>query len=411
MLRILSATDTAAATLADRRVTRDPLLQRRVAAIVATVRRGGDRALARYAAKFDGLDGPIEVDPREIRNAAGSVPRDVRAALAACARNIRRVAVAQRPRPSRVRVAEGVTVEHRVVPLGRVGCYVPAGRYPLPSSLLMTAIPARVAGVAEVVAACPRPDAVVMAAAREAGVTRLFRVGGAHAIAALAYGTATVPRVDKIVGPGSRYVAAAKALVSQDCPIDFEAGPSELVWLADRGRPDWIARDLVAQAEHDPDARPLLVTTSRTLAEAVRDAVAAAAPVSGPAAEALARNGAAIVAATRAEALALVDRIAPEHLAVDDRRWLDPLPRAGTVFVGAYAAPAAGDYATGSNHVLPTAGGARFRGGLTAADFVRVVSVQRLTEAGIRRVGKAAIGMARVEGLTGHAASLEARLA
>jgi histidinol dehydrogenase len=275
----------------------------------------------------------------------------------------------------------------------------------------MTAIPARVAGVAEVVAACPRPDAVVMAAAREAGVTRLFRVGGAHAIAALAYGTATVPRVDKIVGPGSRYVAAAKALVSQDCPIDFEAGPSELVWLADRGRPDWIARDLVAQAEHDPDARPLLVTTSRTLAEAVRDAVAAAAPVSGPAAEALARNGAAIVAATRAEALALVDRIAPEHLAVDDRRWLDPLPRAGTVFVGAYAAPAAGDYATGSNHVLPTAGGARFRGGLTAADFVRVVSVQRLTEAGIRRVGKAAIGMARVEGLTGHAASLEARLA
>jgi histidinol dehydrogenase len=280
----------------------------------------------------------------------------------------------------------------------------------LPSSLLMTAIPARVAGVGEVIAACPSPDAVVMAAAIEAGVTRLFRIGGAHAIAAMAYGTETVPAVDKIVGPGNRYVAAAKKLVADDCPIDFEAGPTELVWVSDHARPDWVALDLIAQAEHDPDARAFFVTTSRRMAEAVAAAVARLAPATGPARTALRRNSAVFVVPTLEEAMALVDTIAPEHLATDEARVVARMPAAGTVFVGGFAAPAAGDYATGSNHVLPTAGAARFRGGLSAADFVRVVSVQRLSKPGVRNVGPAAIAMAGVEGLAGHAASIVARL-
>ncbi len=410
MLRILRSTDPAVAAIVERRVTRDHAVQRSVRRIVDAVRREGDTAVARYARQFDALTGRIEVSRGELQAAAAAVPADVRAALRMCARNIRAVARGQVPRPWRARVAEGVTIEHRIVPFDRVGCYVPAGRHPLPSSLLMTAIPARVAGVREVIAVCPKPDAVVMAAAVEAGVTRLFRIGGAHAVAALAYGTVTVPRVERIVGPGNRYVAAAKSLVAADCPIDFEAGPTELVWFSDHARPDWIARDLVAQAEHDPDARSFFVTTSRAWAEAVRDQVAALAPLPSTARQALATNGAAIVAPSRESALALIDRIAPEHLVVDALAAGDRVPAAGTVFVGAWSAPAAGDYATGSNHVLPTAGVARFRGGLSAADFVRVVAVQRLTRSGIRRIGRAAAAVAGVEGLTAHQASIEARL-
>jgi histidinol dehydrogenase len=409
MLRVLSSTDPATLALLDRRVTRDPRVIRQVRTIVDAVRREGDTALVRNARRFDGLAAPIEVDNREWRRLAGTASGEVRRALAVCARHIERVAKAQMPRPAKTAVAPGVTVEQIVVPLGRVGCYVPGGRYPLPSTVLMTAIPARVAGVREIIAVCPRPDAVVMAAALEAGVTRFFRVGGAHAVAALAYGTDTVPRVDKIVGPGNRYVAAAKTLVSPDCPIDFEAGPTELVWVSDAGRPDWIARDLIAQAEHDPDARAFLVTTRRSFARAVAEEVARLVPATGPAAAALAHNGAAIVARSRQDALALVNRVAPEHLATDDAWIVAQRPAAGTVYVGEWAAPATGDYATGSNHVLPTGGTARFRGGLSASDFVRVTTVQRVTRTGIRGVGPAASVLARVEGLTGHAESIEAR--
>jgi histidinol dehydrogenase len=410
MLRVLSSNDPRVGPLIDRRVTRDPALTRRVAAIINAVRRNGDAALARYARQFDGREAPFELDEAALRAAAARVAPDVRRALATCASRIRRIARAQRPRPFRVVVAPGLVVEQRVEPLASVGCYVPGGRYPLPSSLLMTAIPARVAGVEDVVVACPKPDDVVAAAALEAGATRVFALGGAHAVAALAYGTKTVPRVDKIVGPGNRFVAAAKNLVSRDCAIDFEAGPTELVWLTDRARPDWVAWDLLAQAEHDPDARALVITTSRALATAVRAAVVRLAPSAGPAADALRRNGAVIVARTPAEARSLVDRIAPEHLATDDGEALSRIPRAGTVFAGAWSAPAAGDYATGSNHVLPTAGAARFRGGLSAADFVRTVTVQTLSRAGIRAAAAAAVPMATVEGLGAHAASIEARL-
>ena len=410
-LRIVDSTNRRAvrALLSPER-TRDVATERRVAAIVSDVRRGGDRALVRYARELDGLNGPIEVSRDEMRRAAREVPPPVRAALRAAASHIRAVAARQVPRGWRMRLAPGVTVEQRIVPLDRVGCYVPAGRYPLPSSLLMTAIPADAAGVAEVVAVCPRPAPVVMAAALEAGVARLFRVGGAHAVAALAYGTGTIPRVDKIVGPGNRYVAAAKALVTADCGIDFYAGPTEIVIVSSRGPAGWIAADLIAQAEHDPDARAVLITPSRTLAERVASQVAARMPADGPARAALKSHGGIIVTRTGAEALALANSAAAEHLVVDDERMAAKVRCAGSLFVGPWTAQVAGDYAIGSNHVLPTAGAARVRGGLSAADFVRQITVQRLTAAGLRRIGPTVIDLAMAEGLSAHAASVAVRM-
>jgi histidinol dehydrogenase len=411
MIRIVDSTNRRAVTaLLSPERTRDVATERRVAAIVSDVRRGGDRALVRYARELDGLNGPIEVSRDEMRRAAREVPAPVRAALRAAASHIRAVAVRQVPRGWRTRLAPGVTVEQRIVPLDRVGCYVPAGRYPLPSSLLMTAIPADAAGVAEVVAVCPRPAPVVMAAALEAGVARLFRVGGAHAVAALAYGTGTIPRVDKIVGPGNRYVAAAKALVTADCGIDFHAGPTEIVIVSSRGPAGWIAADLIAQAEHDPDARAVLITPSRTLAERVASQVAARMPADGPARAALKSHGGIIVTRTGAEALALANSAAAEHLVVDDERMAAKVRCAGSLFVGPWTAQVAGDYAIGSNHVLPTAGAARVRGGLSAADFVRQITVQRLTAAGLRRIGPTVIDLATAEGLSAHAASVAVRL-
>jgi histidinol dehydrogenase len=248
-----------------------------------------------------------------------------------------------------------------------------------------------------------------MAAALEAGVTSLLRLGGAHAIAALAYGTESVPRVDKIVGPGSAYVAAAKALVSADCAIDFFAGPSEILIVSTTGRADWIAADLLAQAEHDRDARALFVTPNRRLAREVAAEVARQLPTEGAAPEALARNGAIIVTQTLDEAIALSERMAPEHAVCDSKAVASRLRRAGTVFAGSYSAQASGDYLTGSNHVLPTSGAAGARGGLSASDFVRVSTVQHLTRGGLRAISPHAIALAEAEGLKGHALSIRAR--
>ena len=388
----------------------DAATARAVARIVADVRREGDRALLRYARRFDQLDDAIEVSRAEMKVAAAGVAAPVRAAIRAAARNIRAVARRQVPRGWRAAVAPGVTVEQRVIPLDRVGCYVPGGRYALPSSLLMTAIPAAAAGVKDIVAVCPRPEAVVMAAALEAGVTRLFRLGGAHAVAALAYGTATVPRVDKIVGPGNRYVAAAKALVAADCGIDFYAGPSEIVIVAARGPADWIAADLIAQAEHDPDARAVLITPSRTLALRVAASVETQMPADGPARAALRAHGGIIVTRGLDEAIELANDSAPEHLVVDDDRMARRVRCAGSLFVGRWSAQVAGDYAIGSNHVLPTSGAARVRGGLSAADFVRQITVQRLTDRGLARIAPSVIALAEAEGLHAHAASVARRV-
>src|SRR4051812_8978390 len=411
MLRIVEATNRRAvrALLAPERV-RDRETDTRVARIGGDVRSGGDAALRRYATKLDRLDGPLEIGLDEMRTAARTVDSAVRRAIRDAARNIRVVARRQVPRGWRVRVAAGVSVEQRIVPLDRVGCYVPGGRYPLPSSLLMTAIPASAAGVTDVIAVCPRSEPVVMAAALEAGVSRLFRIGGAHAIAAMAYGTETVPRVDKIVGPGNRWVAAAKALVASDCGIDFYAGPTEIVIVSAKGPANWVAADLIAQAEHDPDARAVFITPNRRLAERVAIEVDKQMPAEGPARESLRQHGGIILTASVADAIALANISAAEHLVVDDEAMAKQVRCAGSLFVGQWSAQVAGDYAIGTNHVLPTAGAARVRGGLSGADFVRQITVQRVTRGGLRRIGETVVTLATAEGLKGHAASVAMRL-
>ena len=410
-MRIVDARDTQALNrLLARRERDDRPFERRVQRIVDEVRAGGDRALARFARRFDRVSGPLEVTPKEMREGAARVDPGVRRAIANAASNIAAVAFRQIPKHFDFTVARGVTIEQRVEPLNRVGCYVPGGRFPLPSSLLMTAVPARVAGVRDVIVCCPRPEPAVMAAALEAGVTRLYRIGGAHAVAALAFGTARVPRVDKIVGPGNRYVAAAKAAVARHCAIDFYAGPSEIVVVAGGGRPDWIAADLVAQAEHDPDARAVFITWSRSLATRVVKAVSVRSADRAVVSQSIDANGAVIVARNASEAMDIANRLAPEHLVVDRETLVKRPVTAGAIFIGPYTAQAAGDYATGSNHVLPTSGAARFRGGLSAADFVRVMSVQRLTRDGLARLAPTILPLTRAEGLEAHAESIEVRL-
>ena len=409
-MRLVDSTNRRAVTalLSATRI-RDRDTETRASVIVERVRKGGDAALLSYARELDGLKGGIEVPRAEWVAKAKTLAPAVRAAIKRAAKNIRAVAKAQVPRGWRKNVGAGISVEQRVIPISRVGCYVPAGRYPLPSSLLMTAIPARAAGVPEVIVACPRPDAAVFAAALEAGVDRLFQVGGAHAIAAMAYGTRTVPRVDKIVGPGNRWVAAAKSLVSTDCGIDFYAGPTEILIVTATGSAAAIAADLIAQAEHDPDARAVFMTSNRRLAEQVAHEVAAQMPDTGPALQSLERHGGIIICRTMSEAIALANEAASEHLVVGTEALAKRVRNAGAVFVGEWTAQVAGDYAIGSNHVLPTAGAARYRGGLNAADFVKLVSVQRMTKQGLRRIADTVTTLARAEGLEGHARSIEVR--
>jgi histidinol dehydrogenase len=393
-----------------RKASTDRAFERQVASIVQKVRSGGDAALLRFARRFDKLSQPIEVSREEMEAGAAQVPAPVRTAIRNAAKNIARVAARQIPKHFDVEVVPGVQVEQRVEPLESVGCYVPGGRFPLPSSLLMTAVPARVAGVRTIVAVCPRPDGSVMAAALEAGVTKLFRVGGAHGIAALAYGTAAIPRVDKIVGPGNKWVAQAKAQVSADCAIDFYAGPTEIVVVGSGGDPGWVAADLIAQAEHDPEARSIFITWKKGFASKVSRIVDRIAKGREIVQKSLAAHGAIIVTKNADEAMRLSNRLAPEHLVVEDDTLINRPIVAGAVFVGPYTAQAAGDYATGSNHVLPTAGAARFRGGLSAADFVRVMAVQRLTADGLARLAPTIVPLAEAEGLRGHAESIRVRL-
>jgi histidinol dehydrogenase len=424
-MRILDSSDTRAlARLIERDEARDPRVERTVARIVADVRKRGDRAVRHWEKRVGTLfskgisradlwrNPPDSRDKHDRKKSpdlfSAKKSPDPFFALRLAATHIRAVAKRQVPRPFAIEVRPGVRVEQHVQPLERVGCYVPGGRHALPSTLLMTTIPAKVAGVREVIVCCPHPTDAVLAAARVAGVTKVLAIGGAQAIAAMAYGTESIPRVDKIVGPGSAWVAAAKSLVARDCPIDMHAGPSEIVVYSPRGRADWIAADLIAQAEHDPAARAIFVTTRRSLAMAVQREVRRQLPTTGPARTALARNGGIVLAPSRPAAVALVNRIAPEHLVVD--RGEDPDQfRAGTIFVGEWSAQAAGDYCTGSNHVLPTGGAARFRGGLSAADFVRVFTVQRLTRAGLTAIGPAVVALAEAEGLQAHADSIRRR--
>jgi len=423
MLQIIRSTDKKALDqLLRARQTRlegaEPVARR----ILDDVRRQGDRALVRYARKFDGVDLRQEgftVNAREVREACRNAPRSVIAALRGAARNIRAVAARQLPRPWQAANGAGIKVGQLVRPLDRVACYIPGGRFPLPSTVLMSVIPAQVAGVREIVITSPRPAPTVLVAADFLGIKEIFRLGGAQAIAAFAYGTESVKRADKIVGPGNRYVAAAKKLVAGECGIDFVAGPTELVVIGSHGRPQWIASDLLAQAEHDPDAVAIFITPSRQLALQVQGSVASileellsdGAEGAANATKSRARQGAIILTRDLSEAVSLANTLAPEHLTLMEgaSEMLDRVTSAGSIFLGDYSAVAAGDYASGSNHILPTGGAARLRGGLSAADFVKAISVQRLSRSGLARLRRTIATLAAVEGLKAHARSVETR--
>lgn len=399
----------------------DALLARRNAAyehalpaarrIVEGVRKGGDAALRRYAAKFDGNSQPerLRISPEEMQDALETISPPVERALRTAIRNIRAFAERQKPKDWNFAPASGVVVGQRIRPIGNVGCYVPSGRYPLPSTLLMTAIPAQVAGVERIVVVSPRPAPETLAAAALLGITEFYRLGGAHAIAALAYGTKSIARVDKIVGPGNAFVTAAKRLVAFDCAIDMLAGPTEIVVTSESGNADEIAADLVAQAEHDPDAEAIFITTNATLAQAVAASVKQRVRTNSIAAEAITRNGAAIIASSLDEARTITNAIAPEHLTVDSAEDLAWVKNAGSVFIGRYSAQPLGDYVSGPNHTLPTCGLARVRGGLSVMDFLKVITVQEYTPEGLRRLGPAAIALAEAEGLRGHGEAIRAR--
>jgi len=384
--------------------------------IIANVRRQGDQALVRYSRQFDGVDlrkVGMTVTPDELDCAYKNLPSFFVNALWTAAKNIRTVARRQLPRPWRIQPLPGAKVCQLVRPLERVACYVPGGRFPLPSSVLMSVIPAQVAGVREILITSPKPAPAVLAAASMLGVNKIYRLGGAQAIAAFAYGTESVPRVEKIVGPGNRYVAAAKKLVAGECGIDFVAGPSELVVVGAEGNPEWIASDLVAQAEHDPDAVAMLITPSLKLARRVQACAAqVVAQLRLPVArKSLAGHGRIVLTRNLAEAAEFVNRLAPEHLTLleDAEGLLDRIQSAGSIFLGGYSPVAAGDYASGTNHVLPTSGVARLRGGLSAADFVKCISVQQITRKGLAHLRPSIATLARAEGLKAHAASVEAR--
>ena len=338
-----------------------------------------------------------------------STPAPLQQALKTAARNIRAFAVRQRPKDFDLKPAPGVMTGQRVIPLASVGCYIPSGRYPLPSTLLMTAIPAQVAGVEHIVAVSPHPAKETLAAAYLLGVSEFYRVGGAHGVAALAYGTDSIPAVDKIVGPGNAWVSAAKKLVAFDCSIDMLAGPTEAIITSETGDPKLIAADLVAQAEHDPDTLTIFITTRAGLAKSVTAAVTKAAQGNQIATTAVTNRGLAIVARTLDEAHDLTNQIAPEHLTVDSAADLAWVRNAGSVFIGRWSAQPLGDYVSGPNHTLPTSGLARTRGGLSVLDFVKLITVQEYSESGVRQLGPAALRLAQAEGLVAHAKSLRAR--
>jgi histidinol dehydrogenase len=380
--------------------------------IVSAVRKNGDPALFRYAARFDGLaaSSSLRVTPEEMAAAWEATAPALQQALSTAAAQIRGFAHRQLPASWNTAPIAGLTTGQLVRALGSVGCYVPSGRHPLPSTLLMTAIPAQVAGVDRIVVVSPRPAAETLAAAHLLGIREFYRLGGAHAVAALAYGTASLPRVDKIVGPGNLYVTAAKRLVAFDCAIDMLAGPTEIVVTSENGNAAAIASDLVAQAEHDPEALAIFITTRDDLAKAVIAEAKLRSRNNKVAREALERNGLVIVAANVHEAREITNRIAPEHLTVDAVTDLEWVQNAGSVFVGHWSAQPLGDYISGPNHTLPTGGMARVRGGLSVNDFVKLITVQEYTEQGIRTLGPPAALLAEAEGLAGHAEAIRARL-
>jgi histidinol dehydrogenase len=416
-MRILKLTDAVADKFLARRSSHDAAADRIAARILADVRKNGDAALFRWISRLDGLSltqKSLWISRTEIRAAIRNVPRDLLRAIEHAARNIRQVAEKQRPRSWTITVEPGVRVGQRVTPLGTIGCYIPGGRFSLFSTLLMTAIPAQVAGVKRILVACPKPSPALLAAADFLGVTEIARMGGAQAIGALAYGTKSIPRVDKICGPGNRYVTAAKRSVSNDVAIDMPAGPTEVLIVATGGEPRFIAADILAQAEHDPDAVALLVTPSVQLARAVVaevDKQLKELPQENPAWKSLVAASAILLASSLDAAIRFANRVAPEHLSIPNanEELVEKLSEAGSVFLGPWSAQPIGDYASGTNHVLPTSGWARARGGLSVLDFVKCSSTQEISRAGLKRLAPVVTAMARAEGLEAHARAVEVR--
>lgn len=416
-MRILKLTSAVEKNLLRARHERDREAERVAAGIVADVRKRGDAALTLWSKKLDGIDlrrSGVWVSQREIDAARKQVGPDFLRAVRHAEQNIRRVAEKQLPRPWSLEVEPGVTISQLVRPIEAIGCYIPGGRFALVSTLLMTVVPARVAVVKGITVVCPKPNEELLAAASLLGISQIARIGGAQAVAALAYGTKRIPRVDKIFGPGNRFVTAAKQLVGSDCAIDLPAGPTEAIVLAAKGNPKWIAADLLAQSEHAPDAESFLVTPSTRLARAVQQEVTtqlAKLPSNNPA-HAFMRNTGAILLAPSLEAACLFsNRFAPEHLSLPENpgALLKKVTAAGTIFLGPWGAQPLGDYISGSNHVLPTGGWARMRGGLSAADFVKCISVQTIRRTGFRRLANDAVRLAKAEGLLAHANAIEVR--
>lgn len=416
-MRILELTPAVEKNLLRARRERDRVAERIAAKIIAGVRTRGDAALIAYTKQFDGIDlrrHGVWLSPREIRAARSNARREYLRAVEHAARNIRRVAQQQLLRPWTLAVEPGVTISQRVSPIASIGCYIPGGRFSLVSTLLMTAIPAQVAGVPRMTVVCPKPNLELLAAADLLGITHIARIGGAQAIAALAYGTRSIPPVDKIFGPGNRFVTAAKQLVSSDCAIDLPAGPTEAIVLADSGNPNFIAADLLAQAEHAPDAGSFLVTPSRKLASAVQLEIAkqlAQLPSDNPTHISTRRTGAILLAPSLAAACAFTNRFAPEHLSLPSSpgALLKEISASGTIFLGPWSAQPLGDYISGSNHVLPTGGWARMRGGLSTSDFVKCITVQTISRRGFQRLASDAITLAGAEGLLAHANAVRVR--
>jgi histidinol dehydrogenase len=431
MIRILKLNAATEKRLLQARQFRDIEAERVSARIIADIRKRGDLALFGWTKRLDQLNlnsnniwltcrGAALLRPSlpgRKDSSASSVPSAFLRAVKHAAQNVRAVAEKQLPRPWSLTVEPGVTIRQSVSAIDTIGCYIPGGRHALVSTLIMTVVPAQVAGVKNIVVVCPHPNAELLAAANFLGIERIARIGGAQSIAALAYGTQSIPRVEKIFGPGNRYVTAAKQLVSSDCAIDLPAGPTEAVVLTNdvKSNSAWIASDLLAQAEHAPDAGSFFVTTSKSLVETVRsevEAQLAQLPATNPAHISMRKTGGILVAGSVSQACDFVNRFAAEHLSLpgkDADSLLKKCDAAGTIFVGPYAAQPLGDYASGSNPVLPTAGWARRRGGLSTADFVKCITVQEISRTGFVRLADDVQLLANAEGLRAHANAIEVR--
>lgn len=415
MLKIIASSDRASVDrLFRRRKQNLARAEAVVGPILEAVRKRGDRALLEYARKLDRLQGKsVRVSGEAVMAASEGLSPEFRRALKMASARIRKFAQLQMPRSWTRQAGKGITLGQVVRPLGSVAAYIPGGRYPLPSTLMMTVIPAQVAGVPRISVASPGPSAETLGTAGFLGVENVFQMGGAQAIAAFAFGTATVPKADRIVGPGNIYVAAAKRLLAGEVGIDFIAGPTEILLISRDGDPRHLAADMLAQAEHDTDAAAILLTTSKRLANWVAAEIEtqlATLSTAATAKTAIARNSAAIVTRSLDEAVEISNRFAPEHLSIPDESLLPKIENAGSVFIGPSSPEAAGDYAAGPNHVLPTSGAAALRGGLSVLDYVKIISVQRIEPEGLRVLAPSIVTLARAEGLEAHARSIEVRV-